>query len=139
MIRLEHINLVVSDIEKVLSFYRAAFPHWRVRGKGTAKWYGKDRQWVHFGDDENYLTLNDDGEGHNRNLEGHQVGLAHFAFVINDLDAMNERLALAGFNIAKQGAQDPYRKNVYYLDPAGFEVEFVQYFSDLPHQRNLYA
>ena len=32
MITLEHINLVVSDIEKRLAFYQAAFPNWHVRG-----------------------------------------------------------------------------------------------------------
>ena len=43
MIHLEHINLVVSDIEGALNFYRAAFPHWRVRDTGGGQWYGKPR------------------------------------------------------------------------------------------------
>ncbi|MFQ3267278.1 MAG: putative enzyme related to lactoylglutathione lyase [Colwellia sp.] len=32
MITFKHINLVVSDIEKSLTFYQAAFPHWHLRG-----------------------------------------------------------------------------------------------------------
>ena len=40
------------------------------------------------------------------------------------------------FAIEKNGATEPHRKNVYFVDPDGFEVEFVQYFSDLPEQRN---
>ena len=70
-------------------------------------------------------------------MAGHTPGLAHFAFVTSNIDAVVERLAAAGFSVAKQGADEPYRKNLYFVDPAGFEVEFVEYLSDLPEQRNL--
>ena len=137
MIHLEHLNLVVSDIPGTLAFYRAAFPHWRIREEGESSWYGKARRWLHFGDDYQYLVFNNNGEGANRDLSGHQSGLAHFAFVTDSLDALMGRLAEAGFTADKDGAKEPYRRNVYYIDPAGFEVEFVQYLSDLPEQRNL--
>ena len=136
MIQLEHVNLVVSDIEAELKFYRAAFPHWRVRDQGQGEWYGKPRTWLHFGDDYQYLVFSDHGEGENRNLEGHSVGLAHFAYVTNNLDALIQRLVDAGFSVAKDGAEEPWRKNLYFIDPAGFEVEFVEYLSDLPAERN---
>mgnify|MGYP000476914911 CR=1 FL=1 len=138
MITLEHVNLVVRDIEKTLAFYQAAFPHWTVRGGGISEWYGKPRNWVHFGDNYQYLAFNDDGVGENRDLKGHQVGLAHFAFVTSDIKGVIERLAQAGFAVDKQGAEDAYRENVYYIDPNGYEVEFVQYLSDLPNDRNRY-
>ena len=137
MLYLEHLNLVVNDISSALTFYQAAFPHWRVRDRGESDWYGKPRKWLHFGDNYQYLTFNDDGDGDNRDLTGHQPGLAHFAFVTTNLDAVIERLAAAGFPVAKDGADEPYRKNAYFIDPAGFEVEFVEYFSDIPEQRNL--
>lgn len=138
MMHLEHINLVVNDIPKTLTFYQAAFPHWSIRGGDKGEWHGKSRNWVHFGDDYQYLTFNDDGVGDNRVLSGHQVGLAHFAFVTSDIKGVIERLAHAGFSINKDGADDAYRINAYFLDPNGFEVEFVQYLSDLPKQRNRY-
>lgn len=137
MLHLEHLNLVVKDIPTTLAFYQAAFPHWRVRDSGDSEWFGKKRKWLHFGDDYQYLTFNDDGVGDNRDLTGHETGLAHFAFVTSDLDAVIERLAAAGFPVDKDGADEPFRKNVYYIDPAGFEVEFVEYLSDLPQERNL--
>ncbi|TXS90755.1 VOC family protein [Parahaliea maris] len=137
MIQLEHLKLVVRDIEASLAFYRAAFPHWRIREEGRGDWNGKPRRWLHFGDDYQYLTFNDNGVGDNRDLGGHQTGLAHFAFVTANLDAMMARLQEAGFAISKDGAEEPHRRNVYYIDPNGFEVEFVQYLSDLPAQRNL--
>ena len=136
---LEHINLVVSDIDASLEFYQAAFPHWRVRGSGQGPWYGKPRTWLHFGDDSSYITFNDNGVGENRDLTGHQVGLAHFGFVTDNLEALVKRLAEAGFDVDKDGAGEPFRSNVYYIDPAGYEVEFVEYHSDLPEERNLYA
>jgi len=136
MIYLEHINLVVDDLPQMLTFYRAAFPHWRIRNEGLGEWHGKPRKWLHFGDDYQYLALSDHGEGTNRNLEGHQVGLAHFAYVTNNLAALIERLTQAGFNISQDGAENNYRRNIYFEDPAGFEVEFVEYLSDVPEQRN---
>ncbi|WP_299798489.1 VOC family protein [uncultured Shewanella sp.] len=138
MIHLEHLNLVVRDIPEALNFYRAAFPHWKVRGGGEGSWHGKPRDWVHFGDDYQYLTFNNDGVGENRDLKGHQVGLAHFAFVTNNLDAVIERLMSAGYPVDKEGAEDDFRKNVYYIDPNGYEVEFVEYLSDIPSERNRY-
>jgi len=138
MIHLEHINLVVKNIEIALSFYKAAFPHWTVRGGGKGEWYGKPRNWIHFGDEYQYIAFNDDGVGDNRDLSGHQVGLAHFAFVTNDIKAMINRLGEAGFKIAKEGAEETHRDNVYFVDADGYEVEFVQYNSDSPEQRNTY-
>ncbi|MEP1741650.1 MAG: VOC family protein [Kangiellaceae bacterium] len=136
MIYLEHINLVVKDVDKMLAFYQAAFPHWKIREQGEGDWYGKPRKWLHFGDDFQYIAISDNGEGSNRELAGHQVGLAHFAYVTNDIDGTIERLIQAGFKISKDGAENKYRKNVYFEDPAGFEIEFVEYLSDIPEQRN---
>lgn len=138
MIQLEHLNLIVKDMDKTLEFYQAAFPHWSVRGEGQGEWYGTFRHWLHFGDDYQYLTFNDNGLGENRNLESNNMGLSHFAFVTNNLDAVIKRLDEAGFSVDKSGAKAKFRKNCYYLDPNGYEVEFVEYLSDVPAQRNLY-
>ena len=66
------------------------------------------------------------------------MGLAHFAFVTNDLKGIIERLAQAGFTVDKEGAEEAARDNVYFIDPNGYEVEFVQYHSDIPEIRNTY-
>ncbi|MCC2616463.1 VOC family protein [Aestuariibacter halophilus] len=135
---IEHLNLVVSDIQTSLRFYRAAFPHWQVRGGGEQDWYGVERPWVHVGDDNHYLTLNGNGSGENRDLTSNRLGLGHFAFVINNLSALEDRLSDAGFQPSKRGAAHPYRRNLYYEDADGFEIEFVEYLSDIPEQRNRY-
>jgi len=138
MIKLEHLNLVVKDIPSSLKFYQAAFPHWGIRGGGESEWYGHSRSWIHFGDEYQYLALNDNGIKENRDLKGYQVGLAHFAFVTSDIKSVIDRITNAGFEISNNGAKDEYRQNVYFIDPDGYEVEFVEYFSDQPKLRNQY-
>ncbi len=133
---LEHINLVVADIPAMLNFYQAAFPHWSVRDKGRGKWSGKARNWLHFGDDYQYIALNDNGVGENRELAGHQIGLAHLAYVTDDIESVIQRLSDAGYQVSNNGDQQPHRRNVYYIAPSGLEIEFVQYFSDDPKLRN---
>ncbi|WP_263478754.1 VOC family protein [Francisella sp. SYW-9] len=128
-------NLVVKDIGSMIDFYKSAFPHWYVRAKGHSTWNGVDRDWVHFGDDFQYLTFNSNGKGENRNLKGHEIGLAHFAYVVDDVESIQKRLLNAGFD-AKLGAENKYRKNVYFIDPSDYEVEFVEYYSDIPNERN---
>ena len=135
--RLEHINMVVGDLEQSIKFYQAVFPHWRIRSKGERDWYGKPSRWIHLGDDQQYLAMSDHGEGNNRDLAGHSIGLAHIGFEVSNVDAVIQRLQSAGFDIAFEGADAQYRKNIYFIDPAGFEVEFIEYLSDIPAQRNL--
>lgn len=136
MIRLEHINLVVKDIATSLTFYKAAFPEWEIRDSGEGEWSGKAREWLHFGDDTTYISFNNNALSASRDLTGHQAGLAHFAFEISNLKALQQRLLNAGFDYRVRGDDNPYRHNIYYIDPDGNEIEFVQYFSDLKSQRN---
>ena len=137
MTRLEHVNLVGTNIENSLAFYQTVFPHWKVRTQGERDWYGKPSRWVHFGDDQQYLALSDHGEGANRDLSGHTIGLAHIGFEVTNLEAVIQRLEAKGYEISFTGADSQYRKNIYFVDPAGFEVEFVEYLSDIPSERNL--
>lgn len=138
MIHLEHLNLIVRNMDKTLEFYQAAFPHWKIRGQGSGEWFGTFRQWLHFGDDYQFLTFNDNGLGENRDLKTNLMGLSHFAFVTNDMEAVISRLEKAGFAVDKAGAKATFRKNCYFIDPNGYEVEFVEYLSDVPEERNLY-
>ncbi|WP_315982985.1 VOC family protein [Aliamphritea spongicola] len=97
------------------------------------------RRWVHVGNDDYYITLNDSAEGENRDIGGIQPGLAHLGFVVDDLAGLTERLWQQGYAIDILGMDHPYRKTVYYTDPAGFQFEFLEYRSDRPEERNLYG
>ncbi len=138
MVHLEHLNLVVKNLQETLNFYQSAFPHWKIRGGGKSEWYGHPRNWVHFGDDYSYLSLNDNGTGENRQLKQYQVGLAHFAFVINDVKGLIKRLAKIGIKPSVAYEGDENRGSVYFIDPNGYEVEFVVYYNDQPYLRNQY-
>lgn len=139
MIRLEHVNLVVNDIHTTLVFLQTAFPDWRIRGKGESDWYGTMRPWLHLGTDDYYITLNQGNGEPNRNLKGHAPGLAHIGFCVDDLDSISTRLQNKGYEIATIGADHPYRKTLYFIEPAGFEFEFIQYLTEAPEERNLYG
>lgn len=102
------------------------------------EWYGVPRQWLHFGDEYQYLAFNNKGTGENRDLTTNTLGLSHFAFEVQNLEAIIKRLQVAGYDVAKNGAFSKHRKNVYFLDPNGYEVEFVEYLNDEPELRNLY-
>jgi catechol-2,3-dioxygenase len=139
MIRLEHVNLVVNDITSTLDFLQTAFPDWKVRGQGESDWYGKMRSWLHVGTDDYYITLNAGNGEQNRDLKGHAPGLAHIGFCVDDLGSISTRLQNNGYEIATIGADHPYRKTIYFIEPAGFEFEFIQYLSEAPEERNMYG
>ncbi len=139
MARLEHANLMVKEIQPTLDFLLNAFPQWRVRGEGKNTWGSTHRNWVHVGDDDYYLTLNDGAQGDIRDTEGITPGLAHLGFVVNELPALIERLTAKGYAIQFLGADHPHRKTAYFMDPAGFQFEFMQYGSNEPAERNMYG
>ncbi|PHR61787.1 MAG: glyoxalase [Robiginitomaculum sp.] len=137
MVKLEHANLVVDDIQPTLDFLLAAFPHWRVRQSGLSHWNGTPRKWLHVGDDQTYLTLNDNGQGAPRDLAGNAPGLAHLGFTVHGIEALIERLDKKGYAPSSALEQQFARKNVYFtVESSGLEFEFVEYLSDDPAERN---
>lgn len=136
--RLEHANIIVTNLAPTLGFLKAAFPEWRVRGEGGDDWYGKKRRWLHFGGDDFYVTLNDNGVGGQRDLRGHEPGLSHLGFVVASLDLVVARLARAGYEPHHSGPPNPHRRNAYFIDDEGLEFEFVEYLSEDPAERNRY-
>lgn len=139
MFYLEHVNLVVKDIAATLEFIQTAFPSWTVRGEGQGDWYGQKRAWVHVGTDDQYITLNSGDDAPNRDLKSNMPGLAHIGFAVDNVDGISNRLQKRGYVIGTIGADHPYRKTIYFTDPAGFEFEFIQYFSDEVEKRNMYG
>lgn len=138
MPKLEHVNLVVTDIDPTLNFLQAAFPGWRVRGEGRDEWSGMPRRWLHIGDDDFYLTLNDFGRGRQRDLSSAEPGLAHIGFEVASLEEVVGRLEKAGYRAHHHGEDHPYRRNIYFIDGEGLEFEFVEYLSHKPAEKNLY-
>ena len=138
MARIEHVNLVVKDLDATVDFIQTAFPDWKVRQKGQGILYDRTNNWLHIGSDEHYITLNQINEVSDL-VGGSYETLAHVGFEVGDVDALSERLKNKGYAVTTIGADHPHRKNIYFLEPGGIEFEFVQYKSDVQEERNLYG
>lgn len=135
-IRLEHANIVVRDIDASMRFLNAAFPEFRVRREGS----NEGLRWVHIGTDDTYIALNEASEQPAENWVPYsgKPGVNHLGYEVDDVDALRERLAAAGFENTTYPNKHPHRKRVYFHDADGNDWEFVQYFSDDPAERNDY-
>jgi|SRR5579863_6207951 len=85
---------------------RAKPPHLAVRG---GCWFENGSLKVHLGIDPAFAPARK----------------AHPAFVVNDLDALIEKLALAGFNAADDQPLEGYARK-YVDDPFGNRIELMQ-------------
>ena len=116
-VRLEHAFLFVRDLDKSLAFYGALFPGWTIRWDGRKEGEGT---WVHFGPpgegQPGYLSLC----GGRAAPNGEHIGFTH-----PDVAALSERLAKAGIR-KTDDAEDAHFRRVYFEDPDGHELEFVQ-------------
>ena len=138
MLRLEHANVCVHDIDGVVKFLRTAFPEFNVRHDGVDK---KNVRWVHIGTDETYIALNQaspDEPPLGSPYSG-RPGLNHLAYVVDDVEALRERLLAAGYVESTPPNNHPHRKRVYFYDPVGNDWEFVEYLSNDLSERHDYA
>ena len=132
-IYLEHANITVSHLEKSLHFFKTAFPSFVIRG-------GDEKEWLHFGNDYTYvaLTLGSKGEGQPSGPNYAEIGLSHIGFVVDDVEAVSERLLTAGYKRNFPKTVEKHRSREYFLDNDGNEYEFVEYLSEVMAERNLY-
>lgn len=119
---LEHVNFTVSDLDRSVGFYRELLDL-DVRWKGKTS-DGRDA--AHVGDDRHYLAIfQSAGPGRAEN-DYATVGINHFGFVVDSLDAAKKRLASMGVRIKAEMDYEPGRR-LYFFDPDGIEVELVEY------------
>jgi catechol 2,3-dioxygenase-like lactoylglutathione lyase family enzyme len=138
MIRLEHANIAVNDIDGMIDFLQTAFPDFRRRGEGVGL---LGARWVHVGTDETYLALNAARE---KTAEpwipyAGKPGVNHLAYEVDDAQAVRRRLIAAGYRESTVPNSHPHRKRVYFHDPEGNDWEFVQYLSEDVAERNDYV
>ena len=136
IIRMEHANLSVRNLDESVRFLRSAFPDFEIRREGTHNGH----RWMHIGTDDTYIALNEATiETTERRVpyEG-QPGVNHLGFEVDNVEALRDRLAAAGFRDSTYPNSHPHRKRVYFYDADGNDWEFVEYFSDKPGERNDY-
>lgn len=121
--RLEHVNLTVRDPERSAAFYSDLLGL-HIRWKGEL---GNGRLGIHVGDDDCYLALFEAGSENPVDHDYETIGINHFGFVVDDLDAAEAKLHALG--IAKRTPIDAYEpgRRLYFNDLDDYEVELVQY------------
>lgn len=128
--QLEHANLSVGSIDAMLRFLQAAFPECRLRGGGVQDGV----RWGRVGTDDSYIALTEVGR------PAPEVGdLNHLGYVVDNVEALAQRLTAAGFREGFRSPPHPHRKRRYFHDPDDREWEFVEYLSDDPAKRNDYS
>lgn len=122
--RLEHINLTVTDPDRTASMLVELFG-WHVRWAGDSIHNGHT---VHVGSDDDYLALYTmpDASPQDRTSYHTVAGLNHIAVVVDDLDAMEERVVTAGFEPTNHSDYEPGRR-FYFRDQDNVEFEIVSY------------
>ena len=134
--KLEHANMAVRDIDGMIRFLQTAFPDFRIRGGGGSDNL-KDR-WVHVGNDDSYIALNQAKSGKGWKPYTGKPGVNHLGLEVDDAEALRARLIAGGYRESTVPNAHPYRIRVYFYDPEGNDWEFVQYLSDDPAERNDY-
>ena len=121
---LEHINLTVSDLQRSIDLYSDLLGL-HVRWQGTTS---DGNPAAHVGDDRCYMALFQSSPDATERppVDYSAVGLNHFGFVVDDLDAARARLKNHGLSPHLEGDYEPGRR-LYFHDPDGIEVELVQY------------
>jgi catechol 2,3-dioxygenase-like lactoylglutathione lyase family enzyme len=120
--RLEHVNLTVADVDRSVAFYRDLFG-FGLRWEGSI---GDGRRGAHVGGDAFYLALFEAVAPGRAPYDYGAVGINHFGFVVDDLDAMVDRMAGMGVEYVAVPDYEPGRR-VYLFDPDGHEIEVVEY------------
>ena len=120
--RLEHVNLTVSDLDRSIDFYRQVFG-FEVRWEGQTS--GGTRA-AHIGNATMYLALFEAAKPGQAPLDYAAVGPNHFGLIVEDLDPIRQRLHEAGIEPHLEDDYDPGIR-LYFYDPDGMEVEVVAY------------
>ncbi|MBY6196028.1 VOC family protein [Vibrio hangzhouensis] len=137
---IEHANITLINPRHTIEFLLAALPDWKIRGQGRMEnWHGKDVEWFHVGNEHSYIALQSGGDKTLPDWTTHWTGVKHIGIAVDDLSAMVERLSNAGFELEHWGGEHPHRRSAYYVDEHNMQFEFVEYFSELPSERNDYS
>ena len=135
-IRMEHANLHVRHFDEAVRFLQAAFPDFRVRSESNVD----GLRWMHIGTGDTYIALNETRSEPLEDWEPYngRPGVNHLGYEVDDVDALRQRLAAAGFKDSTYPNNHPHRKRVYFHDADGNDWEFVEYFTEDLALRNDY-
>jgi hypothetical protein len=99
-------------------------------------------RWLHVGTEQSSIALQSGGEGEadqHPEWRSSTLGTKHIGIVVPSLNETLQRLADAGYTPDHWGGAHPFRKSAYVLAREGLQLEFVEYLSSRPSERNDYA
>lgn len=133
----EHVQLVVSDLNAAERFYTTVFD-WKVRGRGRERAADRSYDWIHVGTDETYLAFRTPYDGAafreaDRGYKGNHIGI-----VVEDAGPVLSRLATLHCAV-RTAAAHPFRARYYFRDFDDNEIEIISYLSDRTSERNDYS
>jgi len=134
-IYLEHANITVNNLQEAIKFFQTAFPHFKIRGGGNEM-----REWVHLGDDDTYIAINQAKQNDlkvDKNYD--RIGINHLGFVVPNVEEIATRLLSNGYKRDFPKQVEKFRIREYFADADGNEYEFVQYLSEVIHEKNSYS
>ena len=134
---LEHANLHVENVDRMLEFISTALPDFGIRfdsGKNDPE------RWVHIGNEDFYLAVyqsSAQSQNGKAPYDG-RPGINHLGFVVADVETVRQGLTQAGFIETTITNDHPARHRIYFNDAEGNDWEFVQYLTEDRKQRNDY-
>jgi catechol 2,3-dioxygenase-like lactoylglutathione lyase family enzyme len=122
---LEHVNMTVKDPKATAALLCDLFG-WHVRWQGPAIAGGFT---VHVGSDDSFVAVYSGATGKQGAPQDNYSqlgGLNHIGVVVDDLDAVEARVAAAGLKAHSHADYEPGRR-FYFHDRDGIEFEVVSY------------
>ena len=98
------------------------------------------REWIHLGDDDTYIALNQAKQSDlkaNKNYD--RIGINHLGFVVQDVEEIANNLLSNGYERDFPKQVEQFRIRDYFADNDGNQFEFVQYLSEVVHEKNSYT
>lgn len=123
-VRIEHINVTVSDPDKTAAMLMELFG-WSVRWSGVSIENGYT---VHVGDEHQYLALYKPAVTPQAANNSYSMinGLNHIAMVVEDLNAIERKVIELGYKPINHDDYEP-GKRFYFRDENNIEFELVTY------------
>ncbi len=128
MAQLEHVNITVTDPQKTAAMLSQLFG-WHTRWEGSAM--DGAGYTVHVGNEVSYLAVysgSNPDQTVPKSDASYQTrgGLNHVGVVVDDLEAVEEKVKAMGFQPTSHADYEPGRR-FYFHDHDGVEYEVVSY------------
>ena len=125
---LEHVNVTVSDPHRTAQMLIDLFG-WHIRWEGQAM--AGAGYTIHVGTDDSYVALYSGADPDQivPKRDASYVtrgGLNHIGVVVDDLDAVEEKVRAMGLVPTNHASYEP-GKRFYFDDPDGVEIEVISY------------